>query len=268
MRARADSAGSFRGVLLRRARSAGDPPPGRPAEVRGEARQRPGRGSTRRCDRRRARRREARRLPPPSPRRVERAPGRATATTPRERAPRSPDRPGARLRRRRARASRARRVSRRRRSRCRRRTTRTRRSTTEPVAQLTDRGGEAVGDRHLEQGVRGMRREGVEQVGARERVDDRAVAARRLPLETPLAARRMACVDERDDLLAEIGAVQPDALRVDPLRAADGRPAVDEDDDRRGASASISSGYDRSNGSRLNQDPAERMCACRTYTVG
>ncbi len=35
-----------------------------------------------------------------------------------------------------------------------------------------------------------------------------------------------------------------------------------------GASASISSGYDRSNGSTLNHDDAERRCACRTYTDG
>ena len=35
-----------------------------------------------------------------------------------------------------------------------------------------------------------------------------------------------------------------------------------------GLRASMSSGYDRSNGSTLNQDNAERMCECSTYTVG
>ena len=92
-------------------------------------------------------------------------------------------------------------------------------------------GGKAVSQCDLEERVGRMRRERVKQVRPRERVGDRAVAARRLALKAPRAVRRVAGVDERDDLLVEIRAVPPDAVRVDPLRAADRRPAVDEDDD-------------------------------------
>jgi hypothetical protein len=47
--------------------------------------------------------------------------------------------------------------------------------------------------------------------------------------------RPVAGVDERDDLLAQVLVVAPRSRRVDELRAAVRRPAVDEDDERRRA---------------------------------
>jgi len=80
-----------------------------------------------------------------------------------------------------------------------------------------------------------MRRETAEQVGPEHRRDHRAVAAARLARDS---AVRRACersvlrVDERDDLVAEIGVVVPDARRVEELRAAVRGPRVDEHDER------------------------------------
>src|SRR5207302_3245333 len=48
-------------------------------------------------------------------------------------------------------------------------------------------------------------------------------------------ARRVALVDEGDDVLAEIRVVVADGGRVDELGTAERRPCVDEDDARRGA---------------------------------
>ena len=64
----------------------------------------------------------------------------------------------------------------------------------------------------------------------RHRGHRRAVAATRLAGNAPQAIRVIASVDERDDLLAEVGVVAAAPGRVDELRAADGGERVDEDD--------------------------------------
>ena len=114
-----------------------------------------------------------------------------------------------------------------------------------------------------------MRRDRVEEIRPRERRHQRAVAARRLPLQRAparLGQRREALVDERHDLVAEVGAVAPDARRVDPLRAADRRPAVDEHDDRlRLRAPRSSSGYDVSNG--VDVEPRARRPHVRVQDV-
>ena len=46
---------------------------------------------------------------------------------------------------------------------------------------------------------------------------------------------RIALVDERDDLVAEVGLIAPGPGRVEELRSAVAGPAVDHDDDRVGA---------------------------------
>src|SRR5207249_9538058 len=83
-----------------------------------------------------------------------------------------------------------------------------------------------------------MRREAAEQVRSQHRRHHRAVAAARLAADPPVRGRgegRVAGVDERDDLVAEIRVVVADAGRVEELRAAVRRPRVDEDDERRRA---------------------------------
>src|SRR6185437_8831627 len=87
----------------------------------------------------------------------------------------------------------------------------------------------------LEQRVAGVRRQPAEDVRPQHRYDHRAVAAARLagqPAMARLGERPVPGVDERDDLVAEVLAVPPRPGRVDELRAAVRRPAVDEDDDR------------------------------------
>ena len=92
----------------------------------------------------------------------------------------------------------------------------------------------------LEQRVAGVRGERAEDVGAQHRHDHRAVAAAGLAGQAAVIAargRRVALVDERHDLVAQVVLVAPGAGRVEELRAAEGGPGVDEDDDRVGAFA-------------------------------
>ena len=49
-----------------------------------------------------------------------------------------------------------------------------------------------------------------------------------------LSERRKTFVDERDDLVAEVGVVAADRRRVEELRSAEGREGVDENDHRVG----------------------------------
>ena len=103
------------------------------------------------------------------------------------------------------------------------------------VAQRPDRRGDAGRHRELEQRVAGVGGEGREDVGPHHRHDHRPVAARRLagdPAVVAVGGRRVALVDERHDLVAEVGLVVAGAGRVEELRAAVGGPAVDHDDDR------------------------------------
>jgi hypothetical protein len=71
-----------------------------------------------------------------------------------------------------------------------------------------------------------------EEFGPEHRGDRRAVAAGRLAGDAAEAVRVVVRIDERDDLVAEIGVVPAAAVRVDELRATDGRPGIDEDDPR------------------------------------
>ena len=100
------------------------------------------------------------------------------------------------------------------------------------VAQPARRDAEERPDRDLEEPAAGVAREAVEEVGSEHRRHGRAVAAARLAGDAAEAVRLVALVDERDDLVAEVGVVAAAAGRVDELRAADRRPGVDEDDAR------------------------------------
>ena len=57
---------------------------------------------------------------------------------------------------------------------------------------------------HLEQRVGRVRGDGVEEIRPLHRVDERAVAARRLPLQPTQTVRRVLLVDERHDLVAQV----------------------------------------------------------------
>ena len=86
----------------------------------------------------------------------------------------------------------------------------------------------------LVEGVAGVRGQAAEQIGPEHRRDHGPEAAARLALDAPMAAvsqRAVASVDERDDVLAEIGVVATRSRGVDELRASVGRPGVDVDDD-------------------------------------
>ena len=105
------------------------------------------------------------------------------------------------------------------------------------IAERPDRGGDARRHRELEQRVAGVGREGREDVRAHHRHDHRPVAARRLAGDRAMVAvrrGRVALVDERHDLLAEVGLVAAGPGRVEELRSAVARPAVDHHDDRVG----------------------------------
>ena len=116
----------------------------------------------------------------------------------------------------------------------------------EPLEEDVDRALELVADRahegrelghvgRLEERVAGVRGERAEHVGAQHRHHHRAVAARGLAGQAAAVAvggRRVARVDELDDLVAEVVHVAPGAGRVEELRAAVARPGVDEHDDR------------------------------------
>ena len=89
----------------------------------------------------------------------------------------------------------------------------------------------------LEQGIPCVRRESAEQVRPEHRRDHRPVAATRLPGDPPVIALGqgpVATVDERHDLLAQVGVVATGGRRVEVLTATVGRPAVDEHHDGRG----------------------------------
>jgi hypothetical protein len=102
-----------------------------------------------------------------------------------------------------------------------------------------------------------MRRERAPQIGPQQRRDHRAVAARRLALDAAVLPRRQRGelrIDERDDVVAEVGVVPADGGRVDELRAADRRERVDQHDHASGASRAISTEYESTNGATLNQE--------------
>ena len=92
----------------------------------------------------------------------------------------------------------------------------------------------------LEQRVAGMRREPAPEIGAQHRRHHRAVAAARLARDRAVLAlgdRPVAAVHPGHDLVAEVGVVVAGRGRVEELAAAERRPRVDEDDDRRGHAA-------------------------------
>ena len=99
-------------------------------------------------------------------------------------------------------------------------------------AQAAGGDAEEGADRDLEEAAAGVAREAAEEVGPEHRRDGRAVAAARLAADAAEPVRLVALVDERHDLVAEVGVVAAAAGGVDELRAADGRPGVDEDDPR------------------------------------
>src|SRR5688572_28556160 len=72
-------------------------------------------------------------------------------------------------------------------------------------------------DRDLEDAPARVAREAVEEVGAQHRGHYGSVAAARLSRHAAEAVRVVAFVDERDDLLAEIGVVTAAPIRVDEL---------------------------------------------------
>ena len=87
----------------------------------------------------------------------------------------------------------------------------------------------------LEQRVTGVRGERAEHVRPHHRHDHRAVAAGRLAGQRARFAvgqRRIALLDERDDLVAQVVLIAAEPERVQELRTAVGRPAVDERDQR------------------------------------
>ena len=98
------------------------------------------------------------------------------------------------------------------------------------VAQPPRRDPEERPDRDLEEPAARMAGEALEEIGPEHRRHRRALAAARLAGDAAVAVRLVALVDERDDLVAEVGVVAAAAGRVDELRAADRRPGVDEDD--------------------------------------
>ena len=100
------------------------------------------------------------------------------------------------------------------------------------VAEPPRREPEERPDRDLEQPASGMTREAGEEVGSQHRRDGRAVTAARLARDAADAVRVVAGVHERDDLVADVGVVATAAVRVDELRATDGRERVEEDDTR------------------------------------
>ena len=100
------------------------------------------------------------------------------------------------------------------------------------VAQSPRGDAEERPDRDLEEAAARVAREAAEEVGTEHRRHGRAVAAARLAAHAAQPVRLVALVHERHDLVAEVGVVAAAAGRVDELRAADGRPGVDEDDAR------------------------------------
>ena len=98
------------------------------------------------------------------------------------------------------------------------------------VAQPPRREPEERADRDIEEAAAGVAREAGEEVGPEHRGDRGAVAAARLACDPAKATRVVALIHERDDLVAEVGVVPTAAVGINELRAADGRPGVDEDD--------------------------------------
>ena len=106
------------------------------------------------------------------------------------------------------------------------------------VVMVAQRAGDLRELRHiarLEQRVTGVRGERAEHVRPHHRHDHRAVAAGRLAGQRARFAvgqRRIALLDERDDLVAQVVLIAAEPERVQELRTAVGRPAVDERDQR------------------------------------
>ena len=87
----------------------------------------------------------------------------------------------------------------------------------------------------LEERVSGVGDEPAEQVRAEHRRDHRAVAAAALAGDAAVARigqRAVRSVDERHDLVTQVGVVPAGPGRVEELRAAVAGPGVDEGDDR------------------------------------
>ena len=104
------------------------------------------------------------------------------------------------------------------------------------VAQRAHRLAELRQVAHLEERVAGVRGQPAEDVGPQHRVDHRAVAAARLaadPAVRGLGHRPVVRVDARHELLDDVRVVAAGARRVDELAAAERRPRVDPDEDRR-----------------------------------
>ena len=105
----------------------------------------------------------------------------------------------------------------------------------EVVAQPAGDGGELGQVAVLEQRVARVGGERAEHVGAQHRHHHRPVAARGLaghPAVLAAGHGRVALVDERDDLVAQVVQVAAGARRVQELGAAQRGPGVDEHDDR------------------------------------
>ena len=106
----------------------------------------------------------------------------------------------------------------------------------EEVAQLAGRNGEQRLVAALEQRIAGVRCQGAEHVRSQHRQDECAVAPRGVTGDSATLAnreRRVALVDESDDLIAEAVHVRARAGRVQELRGPARRPRIDEDDERR-----------------------------------